>query len=854
MNRLDVSAQDIEKKLVSLQENELSQTVLVPLLKEVYGARVEFTGGLYEKGRDIVIYKKDELGELEPIAVQVKKISPSANSQSRSFQQLLNQLSQAQDETIIDPETSHEIAIKKVLFITPYLLEQKVIDTHRGAFSKARLIGITIVDGFKLITLLKEKAPFLLNSLLENEQLLKSYVSPKLTNSLLMKALNMGTGKKVCDIYCDIDFTFGNIRSSLDQFKTIEAKQAVKVERVSSSHFPLFCSTFKAIEASSGVDILDKDEINSAQKKFKEAESLEAEDKAVRAKISSFRREISELAAEEVFTKYNSLKIDVGAILSLIKSDEKLLIDHNFKDEDDSVLYQAVMVKIRRACSNIDVLKLQIRKIRERIDDLDASIEINLDSVAKAFNTVAKKVRESYSKRCSTDEYLLAVSGLNELISNLRGYISEFDIKPIKHVNNTKITLSDALYSEYNVLLLGDAGSGKTTNLQVHANTLYENGFEGIVFYSSLNELCQYKKNEACLFNLIASYMLDVGIQKSPQEIIESIKNQNCVIILDSIDEAISTYPWVIDSLSTFAKEIKHGKIITSSRYTVEEISELNFLSLSLCPFNEKQKEQFFNKWFADTDESRHIIEHLKNNPKLSDVVTNPLSATILATLKENNIPLPTTEASLYQKRFELLSGMFDRFKGVNRSTIQPENLLKTAQYLAFEIHKLGHRKFSREEAVIICKDYEDNYDLTPSEDVINELISPCEIIQPTNDGLFSFGHLRFQEYLASKEFGYRRGLQMYKFVSSNWWHDVVILYCQDTKSVDWILEDAIQNGYATEIKELLKSIIQFSRESQKSRFTRKLNIALVDETKSDPKYTEYLDDEIDELDYDLDY
>ena len=59
MNRLDVSAQDIEKKLVSLQENELSQTVLVPLLKEVYGARVEFTGGLYEKGRDIVIYKKD---------------------------------------------------------------------------------------------------------------------------------------------------------------------------------------------------------------------------------------------------------------------------------------------------------------------------------------------------------------------------------------------------------------------------------------------------------------------------------------------------------------------------------------------------------------------------------------------------------------------------------------------------------------------------------------------------------------------------------------------------------------------------------------------------------------------------
>jgi len=842
MNQFDISDKDIEKKLTSLQENELSQSVLVPLLKEVYSARVEFTGGVYEKGRDIIIYKKDELGELEPIAVQVKKISPSANSQSRSFQQLLNQLSQAKDEPIIDPETSFEVDVKKVIFITPFLLELKVIDTHKGAFKKAKLEGITIIDGFKLIGLLKAKAPFLFNSLLENEQILKSYVSPKLTNDLLMKALNMGAGKKVCDIYCDIDFTFGNNRSALDQFMKIEPKKAVKVERVSSKYFSKFCARFKSMEVASGVTILDYKEINLAKEKFEKAISLESEDKAHRKSISSFRREIKELSSDEIFIKYNSLGVDVDAIITLIKSDPAIIEEHAFKEQEDELLYKALMLKIRRACSNIDVLNLKIKQIRDLIDDLDISIEVDLGLVAKSFNTIATKVREAYSKRFSTDEYLYSVNCLNEFIANLRPYINEFEIEKLEYINNTKITLSDALNSKYNVLLLGDAGSGKTTNLQVHAGTLYENGYDGIVFYSSLNELCQHKKvdEEPCLFELIARYMHSVGIQKSTQEIIGSLKNNKCVIILDSIDEAIATYSWVIEALSALARGITKGKIITSSRYTVEEISELGFLSLSLCPFNNNQKEQFFNKWFSQADDAVQIIEHLNNNPKLGDVVTNPLSATILATLKENNIPLPTTEASLYQKRFELLSGMFDRFKGVNRSTIQPENLIRTAQYLAFEIHKKGERKFSREQAIKICEGYEDIFDLSPSEAVVNELISPCEIIQPTNDGKFSFGHLRFQEFLSSKEFGHRRGLVLHKYVTSNWWYDVIVLYCQDSKNIEWIIEDAIQNEYTAKSQELLKTIIQFGKESQKSKLTRNLNIALHDEAKSAPNYFEH--------------
>ena len=85
----------------------------------------------------------------------------------------------------------------------------------------------------------------------------------------------------------------------------------------------------------------------------------------------------------------------------------------------------------------------------------------------------------------------------------------------------------------------------------------------GIVFYSSLNELCQHKKVDENPFELIARYMHSVGIQKSTQEIID-LENNKCVIILDKMNS------WVISS----CKRITKGKI--SSLY-VEEISELGF-------------------------------------------------------------------------------------------------------------------------------------------------------------------------------------------------------------------------------------------------------------------------------------
>jgi len=60
-------------------------------------------------------------------------------------------LNQAKTELVIDPETSDELKVKKLIFITPYCLKQRVIDVHKQAFIESNLNGVKIIDGYFLI-------------------------------------------------------------------------------------------------------------------------------------------------------------------------------------------------------------------------------------------------------------------------------------------------------------------------------------------------------------------------------------------------------------------------------------------------------------------------------------------------------------------------------------------------------------------------------------------------------------------------------------------------------------------------------------------------------------------------------
>ena len=62
----------IQKKIIELPENTLTKDYIVPLFESLGYFKVEFYGGTNEKGKDILCWEKDKLGEVKLYVAQVK--------------------------------------------------------------------------------------------------------------------------------------------------------------------------------------------------------------------------------------------------------------------------------------------------------------------------------------------------------------------------------------------------------------------------------------------------------------------------------------------------------------------------------------------------------------------------------------------------------------------------------------------------------------------------------------------------------------------------------------------------------------------------------------------------------------
>ena len=220
---------------------------------------------------------------------------------------------------------------------------------------------------------------------------------------------------------------------------------------------------------------------------------------------------------------------------------------------------------------------------------------------------------------------------------------------------------------------------------------------------------------------------------------------------------------------------------------------------------------------------------HLDANLNLSQVVSNPLAATILASLCEKNVPLPSNEAQLYRKRFELLCGSFDDVKGIKRTQADPDDLMNASQLIAFHLHQKKERAISKASAIDLLEESSFQPKGVNIPKVVEELIFPSEILSVDLDGNYDFGHLRYQEYLASRELQHRTDLVLHKIVCDKWWFDSLLLLSQDTRDIKRFVYDAQKHGYvrnAPVIKEMLKN----RKGKEYTQLKQIIEIAIIDE------------------------
>lgn len=828
----------IQLELQKYHENNLTKDVIIPILKKMEYHKVEFFGGQSEEGKDIVIWDKDKFGDIKLYVAQVKHFKfTNKASDKNSIQTIVNQLIVCFTKKLPYMDmTSHYPS--EVFLISTYDIDTKTLLTRFDTEPNLKDQKIKIIDGVKLASLVVKYLPDFVEDCLGLHYKISSKIKPKFNNDVLLKALGRRAIKDIKTIYSDIDFSLGKRTTNLffnssfspnidsieltnDEWNTFK-QLSIKLKNEFLLEF--FGEYFEANEKSNASTI---NELNKIEENIK----------ALTNRINLYK-ESQDLLHKERNSQAKNVN-DIESNIETLKNQIKIWSDksqkHNITDKINT------KNSLKELEKQLALENKRLHEIKSKIDNLEKSIfqsntELNnyksvktklkfkvqlegteLASVLMAKRNWIEKGVNDYNKTAPTSSELKAfiikcdkILSLVALIfksENLK-FFGCLGINPSKKDNidfestRFKLSIDHIFDTGLNISVLGDAGAGKSTSLEMYAWNRKDS--DNIIILlplgnlfqtnSALNHFTDISEVENLEF-LLLTYLqrLEVGINLSEFQLM--LKNEKVILLLDGLDEAIKITPLLSENIKLLSDKYPKIQIILSSRMHESYVDKIPFFNVTLLPFTIEQRDIFIKKWFEKEPDSEYITSsisrHLKENKSISEIVRNPLLTTTLCVLAEHKLALPRTEIKLYDERLRLFTGYYDNVKHiVTRITSTPNTLETLAQKLAYILHFQN----KREEELSIIKEkalrlFSNQIDENSIITAINELIYPCEILVPmSSDGKYGFGHLRYQEHLAAREL-LKRNIDIIPLLSQDWWQSPVLLFARMNENLEWLIK-----------------------------------------------------------------
>ncbi|QEZ91934.1 NACHT domain-containing protein [Proteus sp. CD3] len=831
----DTSQQVYLKAMQKMKEDDFSKYLIKPLFESMGFYRVDFYGGPYESGKDLIAFVEVPVNKTMSYAIQSKKIGEeSSTSEKAILGDLVFQLRQCFTNPI-KLHNGEEVIPDQVYLASPYQISIRLIDEIHGML-KINGKKIEILDGPLVINLLKKHKPTLLESLLSVEDIFSTQDAKQLCNVELMSALNQQDSIHELDCYSDLAFFMGTIDSNV----LLNSRFTIKPDKfhVIPSKWEWFERTvYNPLKSLTTIEPLTQD-ASTILKKYKDElsiftskknrdikNSIEQANQLLAGNISFIREVISELEASiNNIVAYNKLENLNIALMTNSITHLKECLEKNFQEKanDDFTSFinlnkiqdlakanpKSLLPRIVECLKKSKISQLQTIEIYKLRNEYKEEPKIEY-----AFNS--ELINLWLNERCK--KYKLDIHAINSgnssvdifrFLNDTQVTLNALDILVNKLENSEKIFLKEIIIDsmgaidglstspfrlfdcQHDIAVYGSAGAGKTTTLQMYARKLESEGSRGVIYLPLnrfLNKVDMNIESKSKNYDILMGMIL---VSKSLEPIRENIEKlelylqdkKRIKVIFDGLDEAYIKFPGIIEAINTFKNKFDNIQLLISSRDCVSYLSEIKFLGITLMPFSENQLYSFIQAWFKNKNPalSDIIIDNIKSK-KISDIVRTPLLATLLCDLAEKGIDIPSSESEIFTKRLELLCGSYDNFKDIKRTKLSQSILIKASHKIAFAMHSKTLRAATKQELVtFLVNDPSFNYEESTCSLAVTELIDPCNILifDPISD-TFSFGHLRYQEHLASLELMLNRSIEIIHYLKNDWWRGTLCLYAQ---------------------------------------------------------------------------
>jgi formylglycine-generating enzyme required for sulfatase activity len=364
-----------------------------------------------------------------------------------------------------------------------------------------------------------------------------------------------------------------------------------------------------------------------------------------------------------------------------------------------------------------------------------------------------------YQVRREAFQALKASHGVYRLLSDaLEAPLPNDETRTLRESDDSN---EQNMLSSY-LLLIGDAGSGKTTTLQYGALVLALDRQQG--WQQGARTLLDLHCSQPLVpiyirLTLVATYVREAQqravptdlprLHGAPSELLLTwldiythaqvgkinqdiptdlasrlIATGNCLVMLDGLDETGDAHErdYMQRLIANLVQDYPQNRYLVTSR-PFEDLRLTGFIERHLSPLNRKEIELLLRNWFGaarktvsrrvnEYDEVSYLLGILDENARLFEMATNPLLITSMALLVQTGVGLPRERAELYNRLVYLLldtwrtqqvtGGVPGRLTGQNRRYGGEESVpgvQRRLQELASYMMERGRREIRLAEA-----------------------------------------------------------------------------------------------------------------------------------------------------------
>ena len=189
--------------------------------------------------------------------------------------------------------------------------------------------------------------------------------------------------------------------------------------------------------------------------------------------------------------------------------------------------------------------------------------------------------------------------------------------------------------------------------------------------------------------------------------------------------------------------------------------------------------------------QTEHLLAAIKGNERIRELAINPLLLTVIALVHRDRVKLPDRRAELYDEAIAVLLGKWDEARGVRpEQPILPDRPFDTTdrrlllQSVALHMHEQQQKEIETEALQELLRQLFRPLvaDEALADKAVDRFLRLIEertgLLVARGDGVYTFSHLTFQEYLAALAVAARDDYVAFTLARSGeaWWREVILL------------------------------------------------------------------------------